>query len=79
MSVNTGSEFGDAVTSLQVQVSPWDYWVCSQHLRWRQIPGTTARAPVLEQAWQSNTGKIEWREVPTVVFPDPVIETGAQT
>lgn len=39
-------------------------------LRWRQVPHTTTKPPVLEQAWVGERGRIEWRPVPLVIGED---------
>ena len=48
--VEFGSTFGWAITAVE-------YWQPTMSLRY-------SKADVLEQAWQSTTGKVEWRPVP---------------
>jgi hypothetical protein len=61
-----------------VSLSHWDegwvytdaipeVWHRSESYRWAALEGTTSEPPVLQVAWASNKGRLEWRRVETVV------------
>jgi len=43
-------------------------WEPTTALRWSQVPYTTFRPAVLEQAWRClKTGNVEWRSIPLFI------------
>ena len=59
----------DPVTVLFVSadLSVSETWQPTLQLRWFRPQGGTDTDMVLQQAWASLFGKIEWRELPTVL------------
>lgn len=44
-----------------------EYWSGTAELRWLVPPRTSTYAPRLQQAWRSNHGGLDWKDIPTVV------------
>jgi hypothetical protein len=57
----------DMMSLVRAWPTPVEYWQPTMSLRWKHpysgYDGPVGQ-PVLEQAWQSTTGKVEWRPVP---------------
>lgn len=61
MSENSYTELGSIVVGAQAIAV---YWECRPEMRW--YTELVQKPPVLQQAWRSSLGEIEWRDVPTV-------------
>ena len=56
-------------TTITFQPDPYagEIWHQTQYHRWAVLDHTTTHPPVLQVAWQSSYGRIEWRRLETAV------------